>query len=528
MKNKLPKKPKILLIRPDAIGDVVLMIPLINTLKATFPNAEIYALLQEYTKDVFDLHPSNTTVIVDWKRSGKAEGLAGFRDYVSYIKSFKFDIVIMPFFEFYYAWLAFCARIPVRIGDTNRISLRPYINYGVALRFRNLPKHETEQNIDLAKGLLNAYPQLKKQGITIDTRTDLYVSLENENAIKEILERSGWNNELLIGIHTSTGGGNRPWLPKGYAELIDLIHEKTSYKVVLTGASQKEKETVQKIISLCKFPPLNLAGQTTIPLLKALIHQCSVFVGADTGPTHIAAALKVPVLCISPTKYVKSLRWGPWQTRNRVVGHPEVCSFICIPYQCQRSNCLSAVKADEVFDALMTLIKGPPSELTDKEQWLCASINVGLVCLDNHPKSIETMRHFKQLLASADMTTYSICLNKVCSLKLASALNTGAKGSLAPDFTGTGIFKYKDLIHYITHHDINMLHLISNDKKYQGKRFIIRNLILKLKKLVRKVTWFLIRQISALKIYCPPPIVEITDTTLSKKELLQSYLGAFH
>ena len=79
----------------------------------------------------------------------------------------------------------------------------------------------------------------------------------------------------------------------------------------------------------------NLAGKTSVKQLKSLIKHAELVIGTDTGPTHMAAAFSRPVVSISPTKYVKPLRWGPFQSPHAIVGKPQNCSLVCNPHHCQ-------------------------------------------------------------------------------------------------------------------------------------------------------------------------------------------------
>ncbi|NBV43037.1 lipopolysaccharide heptosyltransferase family protein, partial [bacterium] len=144
---------KILVVRPDAIGDVVLMIPLINSIKAAYPDAEIYTLQQPYTIPILEKHPAVTAVIPDWRKMGKAGWISGFRAYVRYIKSFGFEMVFLPYLEPYYLMLSMMAGIKIRVGDGNKLLLKLFLTHPVSQSFRNVILHETEQSARLVWGV---------------------------------------------------------------------------------------------------------------------------------------------------------------------------------------------------------------------------------------------------------------------------------------------------------------------------------------------------------------------------------------
>ena len=476
--------PRILIIRPDAMGDVILMIPLLNTIKATWPQAELYPLLQGYTQDILTNHPSVTQVILDRKKAGQVKTIKAFFAYVAYIKSFKFDIAILPFLEDFYLFLCVFAGIPVRVGDQNKPLIRPFLTHSIPLVFRDLSMHETEQQAKLFQALV-PNPHW-------DMRMNLALNPQEKPYIEALLKTQGWNQERLIGIHTSTGGGNRAWTPSQFALLINLVHAQTAYSVVLTGASPKECEKIQAIIQLCDRKPLNVSGKTSTSQLKTLISLCDAFLGTDTGPVHVAAALQKPVVGLSPTKYIKSLRWGPWQTPHRVVGHPQSCAVVCNPFKCQLPDCLDAISAQEVFDLLKDLLNNPQIQAgeEDRRRWFKASVTLCFYVSDLSQLSV--LNRYRSLLGSGYVLTNSEDVQR--------ALGSKSCHLISP-------WQLKKMIRFITEKDITVLHLL--DPLLRGP-------------------WTLIRQLSALKLYAPPIKVQFTDPYESESALVDRYLKEFH
>ena len=347
---------KILLVRPDAIGDMVLMIPLLNTLKARFPNAEIYTLQQAYTAPLLKEHPAISGILVDRKKSGEAKGLRGFWDYAHWLRKQHFTAVIMPYLEPYYARLMWAAGIPIRIGDGQKILLRPWLTHPISLDYRNVMRHECVQMAKLAEGLA--------PNIDFISQMDLYLNDAERSDCEQHMQRLSITAPFII-IHPASGGGNRPWSIPKYAAFITTILEKTTFQVVLTGAGKAESAKVAEIMALVHRKNafsrvISAVDQTSLRTLMALIEKASCVIGTDTGPTHIAAALKRPVLCISPTKFVKSLRWGPWETPRKIVSASEACDLVCRPYKCPLTTCLDTIDVHKAFEAFSSLVGAPP------------------------------------------------------------------------------------------------------------------------------------------------------------------------
>ena len=84
------------------------------------------------------------------KRKDK-KGVLGYFNYINQIKQLNLDMVIHCYFEPYYAYLMLCAGVPIRIGDSQKIGLRPTVNYPSPMNVMNLLNHEVDLNISLLK-----------------------------------------------------------------------------------------------------------------------------------------------------------------------------------------------------------------------------------------------------------------------------------------------------------------------------------------------------------------------------------------
>lgn len=352
---------RVLIVRPDALGDVILTTPLIKSIKLSLPSAEIVTLVQPLAQDVYEGLPEVSEQLV-------LPRILSIKTWIeSYFKLRKkqFDIVVFPYLDGYYATLMWMLRIPVRVGDARQLIPGLFLNRKVTLNFRNLFRHQVEFNNDLLHGLF------KNPIISNDTSLP-YEDIKLDDIDKETL----W-----IGIHPTTGRGNRAWTPEKYAKLIDRIHTETSYRVVITGAGEKDNAVFERICELTTHKPLSLVNKLSVKQLKSAVRRCCVFVGTDTGPVHLAAAMGTPVLCVSPTKFVKSLRWGPWRTSNRVISNTRTCELVCDPFVCKETICLDAIHVDDAFKKLMRLLQSPQDFQLDsfRTEWVRTSVRIGVL-----------------------------------------------------------------------------------------------------------------------------------------------------
>ncbi|MGE4170170.1 MAG: glycosyltransferase family 9 protein [Candidatus Margulisiibacteriota bacterium] len=490
---------RILLVRPDAIGDVVLMIPLINTLKTTFPDCQISVLLQPYTQAILDNHPQVDEVILDWKKAGKIQSFKDTLAYARFLKDKHFDAVLLPFSDDYYVRLMFLARIPIRIADGNKLGIRPFLTHPVPIPFRNALMHETEQNLKLVEPLVKVWKAAKLMpNLTMDLAIDAQAKVDAQTLLAE----AGWTGEPLVMIHPSSGGGNRHWIPEAYGRLIDRIKAEGPHNVVVTGFGQKDLDLVARMVATAQSKPLVLAGKTSLEQLKAVIALCRVVIGTDTGPTHMAAALKVPVVSVSPTKFVKSLRWGPWQTPNRVVGNPSACPYVCNPYRCRLPDCLEALTVDRVDQAVQAVLGNPtlPDDGAMKQAWFVASMNV-MIALDGDATEPDyrLAGHYVELAKIAGLPAVVVVETHKQALRFRQYHH-----HLIPVVIPK--WQVVSMVDFLMRKDITLIHHLNPKWRWY---------------------WMVLRQIAALKVYCPPVPVFFKQQFAKADGLVAAYYREF-
>lgn len=349
---------KILILRPDAIGDLVLITPAIHALRQHFPQAHIAILVQKYTSDLVKIHPDIDEVILDDIRDKKINNLKDYFNYVKKIRAKNFDLAIDFYsFDYRYPLMMLLARIPYRIGDKSRIMLRPFYNLGTTLQYKDYTKHMVDFHLEL----------LKKIGVKADNpRLNIHIPPEVINKFKTRLQELGISDsDWLVGIHPGCGA-SRKWDSKGYAELCDTLQERYGAKVVITGGP-REKEKAAEIYALSKKKPLNLVEKTSLSELTALIKRFNLYIGVDTGPIHLAAAIGTPVVMLVLAKNVKAVRWGPWKTSHQIIyPHPEAaCPIYCDPGKCQDSYCTDKLTVSKIMAAVEQLRNNQSQTIAD-------------------------------------------------------------------------------------------------------------------------------------------------------------------
>lgn len=118
----------------------------------------------------------------------------------------------------------------------------------------------------------------------------------------------------LVAIHSGSGGYSmaRRWEATRWAELADRLIDRYGAQIVLVGTPA---DGAQQVAAAMTGPCRNLAGLTTVPELAAVLAQCQLFLGADSGVMHLATAVGAPVVALfGPSNH---RAWGPWTPEGR-------------------------------------------------------------------------------------------------------------------------------------------------------------------------------------------------------------------
>ncbi|MFH2034061.1 MAG: glycosyltransferase family 9 protein [Candidatus Margulisiibacteriota bacterium] len=328
MKLDLSKVREILLVRPEQIGDTILLTPLVSQIKEKLPNARITLLIKKSMAPVVERNP-------------QIDGLI-FTENKNDVLKKKFDLSIVfednPLPE--YAWLCFKARIPCRIGDKNRLLYRFMYNCGVPLD----PKEDLHQVESFGR-------LLKPLGINMIDKPALIVTdRDMDEKIKNLLP----DGKPLIGMHIGTGGGNRALSPEAYALILDNVKKSRDCNIVLIGGPQ-ETVTIEKIKEAAEGGFINMVNKVDLKGMLSLIKRLDCFIGVDSGPMHAAAALGIPCLAIFTAKDVNPKKWAPWKTRSVIMRSKHNCQLKCSHRKCGYDYCARQVDPQELISSLNSL-----------------------------------------------------------------------------------------------------------------------------------------------------------------------------
>lgn len=269
----MKKQKRILIIRPDRVGDVVLSTPIPREIKNTFPDSFVAVLLRGYTKDIYINNPCVDEIIL--LDDIPTKGLHSFWRKVRELRKYKFThaLSLLPTERTNY--LMFFAGIKTRIGVGHK--LYQFITWTKNVsRNKYIPlRHEADYCMDLAR----------KIGVVSDNiATEIHLSTDEKNKVKLVKKEYCPNGEKLIGVHTTHGFSTPNMKPYEYRALIDLLLKEKNVKVAVT-----DFEPVDMLKNIPGVLYLNKSGRNFFIDVAAM----DALVSSSTGPSHIAAALKV-------------------------------------------------------------------------------------------------------------------------------------------------------------------------------------------------------------------------------------------
>ncbi len=339
----LHRSQKILLIRPDHLGDLLFLTPALRYLRSLLPKAHLTLLLGPWGEAVMRNNPHLNEILTcrfpGFTRQPKPslwQPYQYLQEQAELLRPHNFDqAIILRFDHWWGAWLAAAADIPQRIGYavpevvpflTNPL---PYLNN----------RHEVEQNWRLAHFAWSRETlPITKTWSNAETigPLEFFISPEEEAWVEKWL----FSNQLsalspqpsaFVVIHPGAGAAVKLWREEAWAQLAQRLSDERNCRIILSGGPA-ERNLCQRIAGQVWPKPLVAAGETSLGALAALMSRASLVIGPDTGPLKLAAAVGTPTLQLYGP--VDPLKFGPW-------GNPQRHRIVTANLSCQPCNAIS-------------------------------------------------------------------------------------------------------------------------------------------------------------------------------------------
>jgi lipopolysaccharide heptosyltransferase II len=299
---------RILVIRLDLIGDLVLSLTVVRALKRTYPSAEIDLLAIPASAKVAQFDPNLSEIITYdpniWRRPKalfQAKNWRAAGELRRKLRARHYDLAI----SVYANWAAVLA---VFSGAKRRVGYGPegYPGFmtdsvpgGIPGRWRHWAPLDNKHEVDYCLALAQA------SGATItpaDRIPRLYVDEQTRQEVEQLLLQEGFQpHKSLIACHiNSNNGQSKRWPTPYWATLIDRLIREEGAQVVLTGApgDLPQIENVARRISEQPINLINLAGKTSLTQLAALLQRADLLISGDSGPLHMGVACSTPIVGI--------------------------------------------------------------------------------------------------------------------------------------------------------------------------------------------------------------------------------------
>lgn len=325
----------ILVIKMVGIGDTVLMLTPLASLRNRFPDARITALVTPLSSGILSGQPVVDDVIV-YDVLGRQQGIVPLIRLVWRLWRERFDCVVD--FEQYFQ---FTAALGYLSGAPRRIGLC-YSRNPRRLLFTDPVSLDPERH--MVDSYMSLLEPLGIRSEPVKTLVDIHVSPEDEARVSETLRqcRIG-DKDPVIGIHAGSGprAPHKRWALERFVEIIQRLKHDLNVHVVLTGTDD-ERQLVDRIIDLAGADAVhNMAGRFSIKETSVLIRRCTLFLSNDTGPMHISAAVGTPTIGLFGPE--SPCRYGPIGTHSRSIYRPIECTPCVHIYEGRADDCLDPI-----------------------------------------------------------------------------------------------------------------------------------------------------------------------------------------
>ena len=338
---------KVLVRPPNWVGDAVMAIPALETIRRTHADDEISVLVRPVVADLFLGQPFSDRIL-PYDFRGRHGGWLGREKLVAELRKEKFNVAVLLQNAFEAAWLAWRAGIPERIGYA-RDARGPLLTKAIRVpQEGEIPKHESHYYLELLRraGWSEAPPAIPPIRLQV---TDA-ARAASESALRRAGAReNAWRFAIAPG---AAYGAAKCWPPERFALLADRLISESDADVIFFGTSG-EKEIAARIQSNMKSRAISLVGETSMRDLAALFASCSAFIGNDSGAMHVAAAAGLPVIGIFGSTDPEGT--APVTQHFTLIREAVSCSP-CFLRRCPVDHrCMERITVDSVLAAAMQL-----------------------------------------------------------------------------------------------------------------------------------------------------------------------------
>lgn len=348
------EKLRILVVRADRVGDVVLSTPVLAALRRYYPDGSIFAMVRDGVAPLLRGFPGLTDVVI-YDPLGRHRGWRGYFRLIREFQAMKIDIAVCLQTERKIASALFWAGIRFRVGPLSKLHSYLFYNRGLRQRRSDVEMHEADYNLQLLQSL-----GIRARRTEYSTAVALPADAPAQ--AEAWLREHGWDGQSpIVAVHPGMGGSALNWPEEYYTELAATLLQEGKFILATGGPTEEGVLERLKRGALAQVPDpvlhkrwLEYGGRQArgIDFLGALMKKVSVVVAPSTGPLHVAVAVGTPVVTFyPPVRVMSALRWGPYledATRASILVPDVYCGqvFKCRGALCNYYPCMRGLTVD--------------------------------------------------------------------------------------------------------------------------------------------------------------------------------------
>jgi heptosyltransferase-2 len=339
----LPVRPNILVIETGLLGELFVVTPALRAIRRAYPEGRVTALVSPGSAAILKGNPGVQRMLPLSREERR--GMGALR-VASWIRAQHFDAAFVFHTSFRSALTVAMSRVRIRAGLSCE-GRRPLLTHAVP---RDRDAYEVDEHLRVV-GLLGIEPDGRE--------LDLFLTEEERCEAEELLSRAGVEG-VLVGLHPGASRDIRRWPAERFAELgLRVVSELKATPVFFFGPG--EQDLAELIVKAHKAngsaDPLVIFPRS-VRALGALFQRMGAVVTNNTGPMHVAAAVRIPGVFIhGPTPVT---RWHPPGDMYVSVHSQNIACRPCDASHCKMKSllCMEAVTTDEVFKGLTSVLGG--------------------------------------------------------------------------------------------------------------------------------------------------------------------------
>ena len=324
--------------RTDAIGDVVLTLPMAGILKSNFPDCKVLFFGKTYTKPVVDLS-RYIDGFINYDEFSKLSS----SDKVTFLKNTEADEIIHVFPRKDISFAAKKAGIKIRTGTTHRWFHWLTCNHRINFSRKNSALHEAQLNCLLLKDTI---PKTDYSKAELTSFYGFHCNYALPSIYKSVI-----TEKINVLIHPLSHGHGREWGLDNYKSLIIKLNN-SGCNCIVTGSAAEQKR-LQEWIKELPEGVIDLTGKLQLDEFIALINESHGIVAGGTGPLHIAAALgRNTVGFFPPIKPIHAGRWAPLGINAHTLTFNKPNCVECKGYP-EKCVCIKNISVDEAAGLIL-------------------------------------------------------------------------------------------------------------------------------------------------------------------------------